>query len=265
MGPQPATKEEGHLALTATTWPLLSSETVLSHATAGVLWGLPVPDHLLERVHATRSRDAGGKVGRHLHLHVRELLDTDVVQKGDYRVTNLSRTAVDLARLCPPAYALSVFDAAWRLEGSGDGLVDQVLGDSGRTGVGKARWALGHADPRAESPAESVSRYWMLVGGVPTPELQYEVRDEAGVLLGRSDFAWPELGVIGEFDGRIKYDGLVAPGESAADVVMREKRRENRLRAHGWWVLRWTWAELRDGPRFARWLNESLRRGPGRH
>ena len=34
---------------------------------------------------------------------------------------------------------------------------------------------------------------------------QYEIRDSAGQLLARLDFAWPELGVFLEFDGKEKY------------------------------------------------------------
>ena len=37
------------------------------------------------------------------------------------------------------------------------------------------------------------------------PMPQYEVFDQLGHLLGRVDFAWPELGVFVEFDGKEKY------------------------------------------------------------
>ena len=36
-------------------------------------------------------------------------------------------------------------------------------------------------------------------------------------------------GVFVEFDGKIKYEALLKPGESASDVVIREKRREERI------------------------------------
>ena len=87
--------------------------------------------------------------------------------------------------------------------------------------------------------------------GLPTPTLQFEVRAH-GVLLGRSDFAWEEHRLLGEFDGRIKYDGLVRPGQSAADVIMAEKRREQRLRDANWWVVRWTYDSLNRPEELAR-------------
>lgn len=49
--------------------------------------------------------------------------------------------------------------------------------------------------------------------------------------------------MLGEFDGKVKYGALLRPGETADDVVMREKRREAALRAVGWWVVRWTYQE----------------------
>ena len=64
-----------------------------------------------------------------------------------------------------------------------------------------------------------------------------------------TDFAWPEQRTVGEFDGKIKYGRLRKPGQTAGDVVFDEKLREDAIRAQGWEVVRWTWADLRDfGP-----------------
>ena len=49
-----------------------------------------------------------------------------------------------------------------------------------------------------------------------------------GRLVGRTDFAWPEYGLLGEFDGRGKYLRNLKQGQSVADVVMAEKAREDR-------------------------------------
>ena len=70
------------------------------------------------------------------------------------------------------------------------------------------------------------------------PRLQFEV---GGSYV---DFAWPELRVVGEFDGRVKYGKYLAPGESEGDAVFVEKIREDRIRDEGWRVVRWVWAEL---------------------
>ncbi len=44
--------------------------------------------------------------------------------------------------------------------------------------------------------------------------------------------------------GLQKYGRLLRPGETARDALIREKRREDALRAQGIMVVRWTWATL---------------------
>lgn len=69
------------------------------------------------------------------------------------------------------------------------------------------------------------------------------------------DFYWPELGLVGEFDGHGKYlREEMARGRTAAEVVMAEKAREDRLRALGLRVVRWGWADLLDPARLRRKL-----------
>ncbi len=71
------------------------------------------------------------------------------------------------------------------------------------------------------------------------------VHDDEGNLLGIVDFVWRELGVFLEFDGRIKYAEHRRPGESLADYLLREKRREEQICvSRGWICIRITWADL---------------------
>lgn len=58
--------------------------------------------------------------------------------------------------------------------------------------------ALDAARASSESVAESMSRALMLEWGFPEPVLQQDHFDERG-FIGRSDFCWPELKLIGEF------------------------------------------------------------------
>jgi hypothetical protein len=76
-----------------------------------------------------------------------------------------------------------------------------------RHGVVTARAALEFADGRSKSVGESVSRVRMADAGLPMPQLQLNVFDGLGGWLARPDFCWEELGVLGEFDGQIKYRG----------------------------------------------------------
>jgi hypothetical protein len=109
------------------------------------------------------------------------------------------------------------------------------------------------ADPCSMSAGESLSRAVMFRLNLPKPELQVPVEDGDG-LIGVADFGWP--GVVGEFDGRRKYG--VAPDADptqAAEVLWREKRREDRFRRQVR-VARWIWADANDDRKLAGILAE---------
>lgn len=69
--------------------------------------------------------------------------------------------------------------------------------------------------------------------------------------MARVDFWWPQCRVVGELDGRVRYRADVVPGTrdgvDPADVVWREKLREDRIRATGATVVRCTWDEAWSG------------------
>ena len=71
----------------------LSTESVVSHASAAVLYGLPLWGVPLDRVHVTRDRPSGGHRRNGLHVHHTPL------QRDE--VTTPARTLVDLARVTP--------------------------------------------------------------------------------------------------------------------------------------------------------------------
>ena len=115
------------------------------------------------------------------------------------------------------------------------------------------------ADARIESPGETRTFYLLYIRGLPMPEPQYEIYDANGVLVGRVDFAWPELGVFLEFDGKAKYQKYLKPGEDPADVVVREKQREDLIRRiTGWTCIRLVWADLERPDRTAAMIRDVL-------
>jgi hypothetical protein len=116
--------------------------------------------------------------------------------------------------------------------------------------------------PGAGSLAESLGRQLMWREHLPEPVLQFEVYDHHGHLVGCCDYAWPEYGVLGEFDGKEKYGRLRRPGESVQDAVIREKLREDALREiTGWLMIRIIWRELFTPTATAARIREQLRRG----
>ena len=104
--------------------------------------------------------------------------------------------------------------------------------------------ALRLARGKSESPGESLTRIACFRHGIPEPELQYDVYDADGRHLGRSDFYWPEQRHLAEFDGRVKYERLLRPGQSLTQCVLAEKRREDAMRRTGKGMTRVIWSEV---------------------
>ena len=111
---------------------------------------------------------------------------------------------------------------------------------------------------------ESLSRARIRELGLVVPELQVEVSDRSG-RVGRVDFWWPDVRLVGEFDGRVKYrtDGL-DDSRALEERVWAEKVREDRLRATGRAVVRWTWGTALDPKRLYAHLSAAGVRRAGR-
>jgi Transcriptional regulator, AbiEi antitoxin len=108
----------------------------------------------------------------------------------------------------------------------------------------KGRTVIRLADGRSDSPGESITRVQCYRYGIPIPELQFDVFDDQGQLIGTADFYWDDFRHLGEFDGKIKYQKLLRAGESPSDCVFREKRREDAMRADARGMSRFVWSEV---------------------
>ena len=101
-------------------------------------------------------------------------------------------SAVEVARTLRRPRALATLDAALHCGACTSGELEAAVRDQkGRRGIVKVRELMEHTDGRAESPMESEARLVFIDGGLPTPELQYEIVDRCGDLW-RVDFAWPD-------------------------------------------------------------------------
>ncbi|MGV8908728.1 MAG: hypothetical protein ACOH1Y_07080 [Propionicimonas sp.] len=248
-----------HRQLIDGTWPLLGENAVLSHGSAAAIHGLPLWGSLLQRVTITRSSGGHGEKGRYLHVLKSPLAPQEVTLVKDRQVTSIERTAVDVARSLRYEQAVAVLDAALHA-GANPGLLEEIVRSSaGRKGVRTARVALLFADGRSESVGESISRVRMAEVGLPAPDLQFDVINQYGVWVARSDFHWKGRRVVGEFDGRIKYDGSRS---EVADAVMAEKSREQAIRDAGWWFVRWGWDDLSDRAAFRRRILQAFDSAP---
>lgn len=221
--------------------PVLGPSTFFGHESAAVLHGLPLLTNRLDEVVAVRAGGGHGAITATLHARTAKLGGDDVTLVDGLPVTNLDRTVCDLARRLPFPEAVMVTDAGLRLGADRTELLARCA--AGR-GCRMAERAVLFGDPLAESPGESLSRVRFHQARLPVPELQHEVFDHDGELVGRLDFWWRDQGLAGEFDGLVKYGRLLRPGESVEQVVLAEKRREQRLFDLGIRVIRWTWSDL---------------------
>jgi Protein of unknown function (DUF559) len=147
-------------------------------------------------------------------------------------------TAVEVARTLRRARALAVLDAALHCGAcTGDAIDAAIKEQAGRRGIVKVRELIAHADGRAESAMESEARLVFIDGGLPLPELQYEIVDRCGDLW-RVDFAWPEAMLVAEYDSvewhanpsafrhdRIKTARLQECGYTVLPIVVDDVRR----------------------------------------
>lgn len=247
-----ATAEKEHALRCRALFPQLGGGA-FGYVSAAVLLRLPVWNVPLARLHVVQDRSGRGQVRCGVHVHGSPLAARDVVEMDGLRVTSPARTAAEMARSLPLEAALVMVDGAlqraWRERHLGEhhpgattaAEIDEVMERFvGRRGIPAARRLFALADERSESPGETRSRYAMHIAGLPPPITQWDV---PGTDF-RTDFGWPELGVVGEFDGKAKYGRGFRRGVDPQELLWREKLREDRIRATGLIVVRWTWSGI---------------------
>lgn len=217
-------------------------------ATAAAIYGFDVQEdrdfHVLNPPgHQLRHADG-------LVVHRR---DGAPLQMVDGRlVTSPAWTAVEVARALRRPRALATLDAALRSRTcTRADMWRAAIEQAGRRGIVAVRELLPLADARAESPMESEARLAMIDGGLPIPELQYEIVDGNGELR-RVDFAWPEQRVA------VEYDGL--DWHSGEDAMVSDRKRTAALMDVGWVVIAIIFEDVRyRAPDFVARINTQLR------
>lgn len=214
-----------------------------SHITAAWLWPLPMPGRLIDGPlhvgvrppeHAPRR---AGVIGHHIS------------DPAAYPVARKGHSLIDPATLfCQLSSVLRLED----LVATGDALVlkprfpdisDErpwlTLSELGERverfrGRGKTRaaQALELIRPGAESRPESLVRLAMLAAGLPEPELNVDIYDDAGQFVGRADMLLRRYRLIVEYDGdQHRVD---------TDQFDRDVGRLDDFAACGWRVVRVT-------------------------
>lgn len=242
--PAPQTPVDHHLELLAATWPLVGDRAVIANWSAALLHGLPVWTADLDTVSVVRASGGHGQRSACVRARLATVPPDHVMLFGELRLTTRDRTTVDEARRLPFDRAVAVVDAALKA-GSTQQTLLAASGSLGRAhGIAKAQRAIRFGAAASGSVGESLSRVFLERAGFPSPILQYEVVNQHGEVVAVCDFAWEAEGVIGEFDGAIKYKGVLRPGEPPERALLREKARESAIRDADWIVVRWTFEDL---------------------
>jgi hypothetical protein len=231
------------------------SNLVLSHGSAVALHGLPWIGSFGRRVVVTDPDRDRGQVKASIQRVGGKGRSISSVPIAGLQVTGLAATAVDVAVREHPWRAIAVLDAVLARGATLADLDAELEGRRVRN-PRVVRALLDAADGRAESAGESITRWGAVVLGAPALELQHEFHNEDGS-VDRVDLWQPDVGVVIEFDGLVKYsDPGMRRGRTPAEVVVEEKRREDRLRRRRdvTGVGRVTWREAMPGGQLPRIL-----------
>lgn len=237
----------------------VSGAFCFSHESAAYLWGCPLWPTPTQ-VHITHEQRPKSRGDRDLVRHHGLPPVDERTRVRGLPVTTLERTVVDCASSMMPDRSLVVADAALRLGADRQRIAQLLSRRAGHRGVRRARLVVGLADPGAESPGESLTRWALLGAGFDALATQVEVTTRLGTF--RLDLAVVALRVGIEFDGFVKYSGAL--GSTAPQAVFAEKRRQDALDEAGWTIVRVTWADLRDPDELARRVRRAFRRASDR-
>ncbi|RBY81707.1 hypothetical protein DQ238_06715 [Geodermatophilus sp. TF02-6] len=236
---------------------------LVSHTSAARLWELPRPpdgDDLVRLTDPDRWRRGEG-----FSMTRAPIQPVERWRAGPVHVTSAVRTLVDCAREWSLEDAVIAMDAALLAERTTrEDLRAAAVAVHHWPGASRVVRAASFADGRAESPLETRGRLRIVGAGLPTPELQVEIRTGSR-LVAVVDAWFDEAAVAVEFDGQVKYSNPWR-GWTPARVLWEEKRREDELRALDIGVVRIADADLGDPwPRTEARLRELLATaGPAR-
>ena len=213
---------------------------VFSHLSAALLWGFTIVK--MDKPFVEVIRTSTNKRHAHLFIRRRDVPPGQIDRLGDVALTTRERTLIDVARDCDLDISVPMLDDALRRHVvTPDGLRDAAAKCRETRGRFRVAAALDLADPRRESPGESISAVRLHEVGLTGFEPQVEIADAHGRFVARVDFLHAASKTILEFDGRIKYTIDDTDPRHAFD---RERERERQLRALGYTVVRIFWKDL---------------------
>ncbi len=229
---------------------------VLARESAAAIWGMPLGGDFPDEVTTLVQWPGGGSTEAGIKRTADGFHSAIIGRVGEFSVTSLERTALDVARFESFRDAVGSVDWAISRKTAGattrEALAEELRRWHPRVGARHLRHVVSFASPLSDSFGESRARAAISQLGFALPVQQAEFRDEEGSMF--TDFFWPSVNVVAEFDGKVKYTSEEFTGGDPAEVVWREKQREDRLRRQVATVVRIISSDLAHPERLERLL-----------
>jgi predicted transcriptional regulator of viral defense system len=230
---------------------------VVAGVSAAAIWGMPLSVPFGDEVIVIDSHRGGGRSEPGVRRVTSGASAAHPVERFGIQVTDVARTALDVARTAPFHFAVGSVDwALWEKnpEAVARPVLEERLSELRPFAhAAHLKRVVDFAVPVSGSFAESAARAVIHELGYEEPVLQLALRDEEGVMY--PDFAWPRLRILVEFDGRAKYEDPRFNGGDPVQKLWDERRREARLRKLGWIVIRVEWSDVVNSHRLAALLD----------
>lgn len=234
---------------------LIGPNAFFSHATAALLWGIPLPPSADDLVHVSVLAPSCAPEGRGVRGHQLKPRGVNVhVTPEGVRLTDPATTWALLgAVLRHPYDVVAAADAVVttvRVAGPQGRVIREPLATIAqlqaavdaapkRRGIVALREAIPLVRSGSASRTESWTRLTLVDGGLPEPVLNHDVYDADG-FVGCVDLAYPDVRVGVEYEGD--------QHRTDATQWQRDLERYERLAAAGWRMVRVTRAMLFERP-----------------
>lgn len=222
-----------------------ASNGIASHRCAAALWGLEAFDTPPIEITIAEGRSPRLSIER-IHRSRQWDLRNETRRRG-IPVTGVERTILDCAGVVGLRTLERMAESAIRQRLTTWLKLADCLSEhsrKGRNGCGKLRLLLQHRLQTKTVPLSDFSRRIVQLldqAGVPSPTVEYVVRDHNGQHLLQLDLAWPEYKKAWELDGLQWHFGR--------EDVERDRRKRNAVIAEGWVIQEILWSMYIDNPR----------------
>ncbi|NQD89962.1 hypothetical protein HP499_19425 [Paenarthrobacter sp. CM16] len=242
-----ARANERDLELLGRLYTAVTPRWAVSHVTAALLWSMPLPLYLEEegasgQIHVTRRQEIGRVKRRGVVGHRAPLLARDVRVLNGVQLTSPEWTWVDLARHMGRSSLVAAGDFLLARENplSSIEAIQEVIDRRPKVkGIRMAREILPLLRVGVDSPQESRLRLKIVDAGLPEPAVTQPVFDEHGRYISTPDLQYKEYKIAMEYEGDHHRSDPVQWGK---DI-----ERDDRLRAMGWIVLKFSDVQMKSG------------------